>query len=93
MVIHQDLDLDVSLMFSLKVVTLTLMPSGLFRRLVRGMSEWLVRHRYFWSKINYVLPQNISLVHFHTGWTILCNNEDDIFRILLCYYIPENFLQ
>ena len=48
-VIHQDLDLDVSLMFSLKVVTLTLMPSGLFRRLVRGMSEWLVRHRYFWK--------------------------------------------
>jgi len=28
-----------------QVVTLTLMPSGLFRRLVRGMSDWLVRHR------------------------------------------------
>merc|ERR1712179_80760 len=28
-----------------QVITLTLMPSGLFRRLVRGMSDWLVRHR------------------------------------------------
>ena len=28
------------------MVSLTLMPSGLFRRLVRGMSDWLVRHRW-----------------------------------------------
>ena len=49
---------------------------------------------YFGSskKIYYFGSKLIILVHYDTGWTILCNNEDDLFRILLYYYVPEIFL-